>query len=73
VQPGQRVSLILGSREELAEQPLVQGANVSFHFDGLAAGDYWVRLRIDGVDSLLVDRSDPKNLKFDPTQRLTIT
>lgn len=73
VQLGQRVSLVLGSREELAAQPLVQGANVSFHFDNLAAGEYWVRLRVDGVDSLLVDRSDPKNLKFDPTQRLTIT
>jgi Pvc16 N-terminal domain len=69
----QRVSLILGHREVLATQPLVEGADVSFHFDHLAAGEYWVRLRVDGVDSLLVDRSDPKKLKFNPTQRLTIT
>lgn len=73
VKSTQRVSLILGSREELAAQPIADGANVSFLFDKLAAGEYRVRLRVDGVDSLLVDRSDPKNLKFDPTQKLTIT
>ena len=84
LRPEQRVSLVLGSRETQATQPVAQGANVSFHVEGLAAGDYWVRLRVDGVDSLLVDRSKfvdpddpekfkPENLKFDPTQRLTIT
>lgn len=73
VLPEQRVSLVLGSREIPADQPIVKGPNVSFHGDHLAAGSYRVRLRVDGVDSLLVDRSDPKNLKFDETQQVTLT
>ena len=39
----------------------------------VAPGVYKVRLRVDGIDSLLVDRSDPKALKFDPSQEITIT
>ena len=30
---------------------------LQFSHDSLADGDYWVRLRVDGVDSVLVDRS----------------
>jgi hypothetical protein len=38
----------------------------------LTTGVYFVRLRVDGVDSLLVDRS-VKPPVFDSTQRVTIT
>jgi hypothetical protein len=79
IRPGQRVSLSLGTRETPVNK--AQGANVCFHVDQIAAGKYRVRLRVDGVDSLLIDRSDPKNmefgepknLKFDDSQQLTIT
>lgn len=73
LRPGQRCSLILGSSELPALPTTVQGAVVTFDASGVAPGKYWVRLRVDGVDSLLVDRSDPMNLKFDPSQRITIT
>lgn len=73
LRPGQRCSLILGSSELPALPTTVQGVVVTFDASGVASGDYRVRLRVDGVDSLLVDRSDPTNLKFDPSQRITIT
>jgi hypothetical protein len=73
VWPGQHVSLILGSRELPAQPITAPGAGVSFDASAVAAGAYPVRLRVDGIDSLLVDRSDPKALKFDPSQEITIT
>jgi hypothetical protein len=36
------------------------------------AGDYWTRLRVDGIDSMLVDRSKTPPV-FDPTQKVTVT
>lgn len=69
----QRVSLGLGTREFPADEPVTPGANVTFQVRGIAAGLYRVRLRVDGVDSPFIDRSDPKNLKFDDTQQLQIT
>lgn len=73
LRPGQRCSLILGSSELPALPTTVQGAMVTFDASRVAPGGYPVRLRVDGVESLLVDRSDPANLKFDPSQRMTIT
>jgi hypothetical protein len=35
------------------------------------AGNRWVRLRVDGVDSPLIQRSGPAPV-FDPTQQLTV-
>ena len=35
------------------------------------AGNRWVRLRVDGVDSPLVLRSGPAPV-FDPTQQITV-
>jgi hypothetical protein len=73
VRPGQRVALVLGSSEFIARRLAAQSGTVTFDVSGMAAGVYWVRLRVDGVDSLLVDRSDPKDVKFDATQQITIT
>ncbi len=72
VRPGQKVSLILGSQESPAQPIQNQGGNVSFDASGFQTGVYRARLRVDGVDSLLVDRSDPRNPKFDPTQQITL-
>lgn len=57
VRPGQTVSLILGQNESLAEPFESPAANLTFRFAALEAGDYWTRLRVDGVDSLLIDPS----------------
>jgi hypothetical protein len=49
-----------------ATDPLV------FEFpNSLAAGPHWVRLRVDGTDSVLLDRSGPAPV-FDVTQRITV-
>lgn len=57
VQPTQRVSLLLGDREILAAPHAAATSTLSFAIAQAVAGDYLIRLRVDGVDSLLVDRS----------------
>jgi len=57
VQLGQRVSLVLGGIEVLAQPFGLSSSTPTFVFEGLPTGPYWVRLRVDGVDSLLVNRS----------------
>ncbi|WP_323378843.1 DUF4255 domain-containing protein [Pyxidicoccus xibeiensis] len=57
VRPDQRVSLIVGDREFKAEALAVQGSTLSFTLKGLTPGKYRLRLRVDGVDSLVVDRA----------------
>jgi hypothetical protein len=71
--PEQRVSLVLGSKEVSADPHPTQGPSVTFVFTGMAAGEYLVRLRVDGAESILIDRSDPANLQFDPSQKLELT
>jgi hypothetical protein len=73
VLPDQRASLVLGTREVPAEPHAAQTATLTFVAKGRAAGDYAVRLRVDGAESILIDRSDPNDLKFDPTQMLELT
>ncbi len=62
VRPNQRVSLLLGGVEALAEPFAAATSTPDFIFTDPMADKYWVRLRVDGVDSLLVDRtaSPPK-------------
>jgi hypothetical protein len=72
VWPAQRASLMLGSNEFLADPLAAQTGTLTFATAGLTAGDYWARLRVDGVDSLLVDRTK-KPPVFDPTQKVTVT
>jgi Pvc16 N-terminal domain len=72
VWPAQRASLMLGSNEFLADPHPNQTDTLTFSTTGLGAADYWVRLRVDGVDSLLVDRSKTPPV-FDPTQKVTVT
>jgi hypothetical protein len=45
---------------------------LNFRFpDSLPAGPAWVRLRVDGVDSVLLDRSGNVPV-FDPGQTVTV-
>jgi uncharacterized protein DUF4255 len=73
VWPGQRVSLVLGAKEVSADPHPTQTASLTFVAANMAAGSYRVRLRIDGAESLLIDRSVPGDLKFDDTQSLELT
>ena len=68
----QRASLLVGSHEFLADARTVATGALSVTTSGLVAGAYAVRLRVDGVDSLLVDRSKTPPV-YDPTQMVTVT
>jgi len=57
VWPGQRVSLILGQREVPAQPINALSGTVGFVVTGAPDGDHLARLRVDGVDSPIVDRS----------------
>ncbi|MGN6561524.1 MAG: DUF4255 domain-containing protein [Thermomicrobiales bacterium] len=70
VRPDQRASLLLGDRETLAAPHAALTDTLDFVI-AAAPGDYWLRLRVDGVDSMLVDRSVTPP-RFDPTQKVTI-
>jgi hypothetical protein len=72
VRPEQRVALLVGSQEvPFVFSTPTPTQDLSFAAGPIAAGPSFVRLRVDGVDSLLVDRtvSPPR---FDPTQQVTI-
>ena len=66
------VSLLLGNTEILADAHPAQTGTLTFTASGLTAGALWFRLRVDGVDSLLVDRSKTPPV-YDPTQQVTVT
>lgn len=79
VRTTQNVSLLFGSRE-ITPQPFVQPANPSaastlqFSVTGATAGDHFLRLRVDGVDSnLVIVAGAPPVPQFDPNQKVTIT
>lgn len=71
VQQEQRVALLLADREVLVTPITATTQQLSFDGGAVPAGDYFVRLRVDGVDSLLINRlvSPPA---FDQTQKVTI-
>ena len=71
VRPSQQVSLSAGGQQALPTNLNSQTGSLDFDFPALAAGSQWLRLRIDGVDSLLINRniSPPE---FDATQQMVI-
>ena len=76
VLPAQRVALLLGGDEVPAEPHPAKTGNLTFIAKDdppgkFAAGDYFVRLRVDGVDSLLIDRS-VQPPKFKASQKVSI-
>lgn len=73
VLPDQRASIVLGAREALANVHATQTDTLTFVVPGVAAGEHRVRLRIDGAESLLIDRTDLQNPIFDETQKVTLT
>lgn len=73
VLPEQRVTLTLGAKEVPANPHPALTSSLTFVAKNMAAGEFLVRLGVDGAESLLIDRSDPANLKFDPSQKVVLT
>jgi hypothetical protein len=71
IRPNQTVALILGQHESPAQPHEAQTAEVSFVFEGLDGGTYLARLRVDGVDSVFIDRAVTPP-QFDATQEITV-
>ncbi|MEM8640232.1 MAG: hypothetical protein AAGG51_15650 [Cyanobacteria bacterium P01_G01_bin.54] len=77
VRPSQRVLLLLGDRgvplQEAIALPDAPTApsRLTFRVKNIPPGDYVVRLRVDGVDSIPVDFAT-RPLGFDEHQRLSI-
>ncbi len=74
VWPGQRATLMLSDLEIPAVGPPPANPinTLTFSASGLTPGNYWVRLRVDGVDSLLVNRTTVPPT-FDASQKVTVT
>jgi hypothetical protein len=66
--PGQPVYLLLGDRQV----PPAQLAPLRFVVADAAVGEFLARVRVDGVDSRLVDRSVIPPV-FDQSQKVTVT
>jgi hypothetical protein len=73
VVPEQSAALLIGDRTVNAEAHTTQTDTLTFMAKQMAAGTYRLRLRIDGVDSPLIDLSDPTQPKFDDSQQVTLT
>ena len=72
VRRGQRVALLLGDRAVAPDPFTTQTKTLHFTIEAAAPGAFYVRLRVDGVDSVLVDRTKEPPV-FDQTQRVTVT
>ena len=72
LRPEQEATLLIGDQEVSAQPHATQTNTATFNAQNLTAGPYFVRLRVDGVDSLLVNRSVTPPV-FDTTQQVTVT
>jgi hypothetical protein len=71
VRADQRIALLLGSREIPAPARADSTNRLVFTISDAPAGEFWVRLRVDGVESQLVDRSTPVP-EYIKSQKVTI-
>ncbi len=72
VQPGQTIFLLLGDLQIRAEPFVAPTGTVTFIAANAGPGGYFYRLRIDGVDSLLLNKTVTPPV-FDATQQVTIS
>jgi len=68
---GQSVSLFLGDREIPPQSYTPPTASLSFEVDGLEPGTFLARLRVDGIDSPIIDRSSTPPQFLDRTVEVT--
>lgn len=71
IRPHQRTSLVVGGREVLAQDHPSQMATLTFVIENAPVGSHLLRVRVDGIDSLIVDRSVTPPVFLD--RRLVIT
>jgi hypothetical protein len=71
VRPAQDVRLIVGGDGAPAEPHPTATTTLTFELGNVPPGAQWVRLTVDGVDSLLVDRSSEPPT-FDATQSVAV-
>jgi hypothetical protein len=72
VRLAQRAMLALGAREGTALPRADAADPLVFELpDAVEAGPQWLRLRVDGTESVLLDRSGPAPV-FDPLQQVTV-
>ena len=69
--PEQQVWLLLGDRQVLADPFFTQTGSLTFTVPNAPAGGFFIRVRVDGVDSLLI-RYQAQPLVFDPNQKVAI-
>jgi hypothetical protein len=55
LRPGQRATLLVGQREVTPQSFTAPTASLNFLIEHAEAGDYLVRLRVDGIDSPIVN------------------
>ena len=79
VLPAQRASLLLGGREIPAQDRAVDSTHLQFvadtraEHDRIAPGDYFLRLRVDGVDSeIILYQANPPVASFNPRFRVRV-
>jgi hypothetical protein len=72
VWPTQGPVLLLNDSEFTTAAITAKSGNLTFATTGLTVGNYWARLRVDGVDTLLVDRTKTPPV-FNPTQQVSVT
>jgi hypothetical protein len=72
VRLAQRATLMLDGVEASAKPRGVAADPLVFEFpDTLEPGPHWLRLRVDGTDSVLLNRSGPAP-EFDVSQQVTV-
>jgi hypothetical protein len=71
VRPSQKATLSLGGETASADPRTTPTSTLTFAMGQVPEGDQWVRLIVDGVESVLVDRKG-RTPVFDPTQSLLV-
>ena len=73
VRPTQRATLLLGGREVTPNAFGTATSSLTFDVTDAETGSFYVRLRVDGVDSLVVADYTASPPAFDATQQVEIT
>ena len=71
VLPDQNAALLLSDRQFPGLDHSTKTDSLTFSMTNIPGGEYYVRLRVDGVDSLLIDRSVSPPI-FDVSQKVTL-
>jgi hypothetical protein len=71
LRPAQDAELTIGGDSGPVKAHTTATSTLTFELGDVAPGAQWVRLTVDGVESLLVKRS-PEPPAFDPTQSVTV-